>query len=98
MLAAERGASLVCSWLLLLVLFGDLRAYLALQAGAEMWIQCLTLHIARKVDLKAHICTSELCLRARTGTVAIQLSELFNPVSLQKGETGYWKWSLSALV
>lgn len=98
MLAAEGGASLICSWLLLLVLFGDLRPYLALQAGAEMWFQCLTLHIARKVNLKAHICTSELRLRARTGTVAIQLFELFNPVSLQKGETGYRKWSLSALV
>lgn len=72
--------------------------YLAFEAGAEIWIQCLTLHFARKASLKAHVCTSELCFRAFSVTVAIQLSELFNTLSLQKGETGYWKWSLSALV
>lgn len=63
-----------------------------------MWIHCLTLHFARKANPKAHVSTSELCLRASSGTVAIQLSELFNPPSLQREETGYWKWSLSAPV
>lgn len=72
--------------------------YLALEEGAEVWIQCLTRHFARKANPKAHVCTSEPCLRAFSGAVAIQLSELFNPLSLQKGEAGCWKWSLSAPV
>lgn len=50
--------------------------YLALEAGAEMWIQCLTLHFARKAIPKTHVCTSELYLRAFSGAVAIQLPEL----------------------
>ena len=71
---------------LLPALFGDLRAHLALETGAEMWIQCLTPHFVRKANLKAHACTRELYLRAFSGTVAIQLAELFNPLSLQKGK------------
>ena len=80
------------------MLLGDLRAYLTLGMGTEMWILCLTLHFARKADPKVHVCTSELHLRAFSGSMASRLSGLSNPLSVQKGEAGYWKRSLSAPV
>lgn len=74
---------------LLTAVYEDKGAHLGLKIEAEIWIQHLTPHFARQTNAKACICTNELCLRAFSGTVAVQLSELFGCLSLQKEETGY---------